>query len=296
MNKSKKKNNTKVNKIIYIVIASLNIIMSIVELLFFKIVNPYQINSMCDEIKVLSYISLLLITLLIVISIINGIKSIKAKRIGSILVLIVIIVLSIFSFSSFQGGMLNSWACVTIDKPIIYIYPTEDNTNISINLSESNLITHSYPKYEKEWDVIVSKEGNIYDPKTNRNYYGLYWEGIDNTKINTKEGFIIKGEDTISFLEEKLEILGLNEREANEFIVYWLPKLENNKYNFIRFRTIDEINDYMKINTNVKVDTLIRIYMDYKPLNKPYDIKEQALKKQTRKGFTIVEWGGRELK
>ena len=43
--------------------------------------------------------------------------------------------------------------------------------------------------------------------------------------------------------EEKLAILGLNEREAEEFIIYWLPKLESNKYNYIRFATEEEIRN-----------------------------------------------------
>ena len=42
-------------------------------------------------------------------------------------------------------------------------------------------------------------------------------------KKNIKEGFIVKGKDTITFLKEKLAQLGLNEREANEFIIYSLP-------------------------------------------------------------------------
>lgn len=282
-----KKNKIKrIIKITYIIITILNI-----SLLFY--LRDYTTCASNKEMNIIATISLIVF---IITSIIYGVILIKSKKTKYTIILLILLILSIFMYINFLKNEIFIWDCVTIDKPMIYIYPTEDDTNIKINLSENNLITHSYPKYEKEWDVIVSKNGNIYDSKTNRNYYGLYWEGIDNTKVNTKEGFIIKGEDTISFLEEKLEILGLNEREANEFIVYWLPKLENNKYNFIRFRTIDEINAYMKINTNVKVDTLIRIYMDYKPLNKPYDIKEQTLKKQTREGFTIVEWGGRELK
>ncbi len=36
-------------------------------------------------------------------------------------------------------------------------------------------------------------------------------------------------------MEEKLEVLGFYEREEEEFIIYWLPKLEANKYNYIRF-------------------------------------------------------------
>ena len=164
-----------------------------------------------------------------------------------------------------------------------------------IKLGNNNLITSSYPKYDKEWNVRVSKNGNIYDYKTQRNYYALYWEAMDNTKIDLTEGFIVKGKDTIKFLEEKLEYLGLNERETEEFIIYWLPKLENNKYNYIRFRTEEEINNYMPLYFSKNPDTLIRIVMDFKPLNKKISIKEQKLEKKQRNGFTIVEWGARNL-
>lgn len=33
----------------------------------------------------------------------------------------------------------------------------------------------------------------------------------------------------------------------------------------------------------------IRVYMDFKSIDKPYKIIEQKLPKNTRKGFTIVE-------
>ena len=42
------------------------------------------------------------------------------------------------------------------------------------------------------------------------------------------EGFCVKGEDTAAFLEDALSKLGLNRKEANEFIVYWLPLMEQN--------------------------------------------------------------------
>lgn len=184
----------------------------------------------------------------------------------------------------------------SIDKPIIYIYPTEDNTELTLKLSNKDIITTSYPKYNDGWNIVVNKDGNIYDKNTNRNYYGLYWEGIDNSKIDMSEGFVVKGKDTVSFLEEKLEYLGLNEREIEEFIIYWLPKLENNKYNYLRFRTNDEINELMDLEINHDVDTEIRVYMDFKKLNKMINVKEQTLTKVERSGFTIVEWGARELK
>ena len=180
-------------------------------------------------------------------------------------------------------------------KPMIYIYPTSD-LDLKIKLVNDDKLTHTYPKYNNDWNVHVTKDGNIYDYKTKRNYYALYWEGIDNTSINMNEGFVVKGEQTVTFLENKLSYLGLNDKEINEFIVYWLNKMEDNNYNFIRFRTMEEINEYMPLEFSQKPDTLIRVIMDFKPLNEKIDVKEQKLEKVERKGFTIVEWGGREIK
>ena len=121
---------------------------------------------------------------------------------------------------------------------------------------------------------------------------------IDNFKLTyiKEDGFVVKGKDSIKFLEEKLEILGLNERESEEFIVYWLPKLEANKYNYIRFETIEEIEEDMPLIINPVPDTMIRIVMNFKGLDKPINVKEQKLTTPIREGFTIVEWGGTEIK
>ena len=183
---------------------------------------------------------------------------------------------------------------VTVDKPIIYLYPTKDE-EISIKLLNENLITHSYPKYNNEWNVRASNNGDLVDLKTNRKLYALYYESKNNINFNTSDGFIVEGKDTIKFLEEKLEILGLNEKESEEFIIYWLPKLENNKYNYIRFATMNEINENMPLEINPKPETLIRVLMIFKKLNDKTEIKEQELNKVVRNGYTVIEWGGTEL-
>ena len=93
-------------------------------------------------------------------------------------------------------------------------------------------------------------------------------------------------------MEEKLAVLGLNYKESEEFIVYWLPKLEKSKYNYIRFQTMDEINRTMELDIDPKPDTLIRVMMEFKPLDKKISVKEQKLVKVERVGYTVVEWGG----
>lgn len=176
-------------------------------------------------------------------------------------------------------------------KPIIYLYP-EKVTDINISLGNANYLTTTYPKYNGSWNVVAFPDGRLIDKNTNREYYGLYWEGNNHSSKIEKDGFVIKGENTISFLEDKLMILGLTDREADEFIIYWLPKLEHNKYNYIRFEKVEEINNYMPLNINPKPDNIIRILMDYKPLDKKIEVKEQTLTTPNRSGFVVVEWGG----
>ena len=179
-------------------------------------------------------------------------------------------------------------------KPIIYIYP-EENMDVNVKVSNPELFTVTYPKYDDEWKVKALTDGTLID-KNGKKYYALYWEGYNKTVNKIKEdGFVVKGEDTAVFLEEKLEILGLNYKERNEFIMYWLPKLEDNKYNYIRFQTIDEINSDMELKINPEPDTLIRVRMEYKPLKNKIKVKEQELEKVGRNGYVVVEWGGTEI-
>ena len=173
-------------------------------------------------------------------------------------------------------------------------YPKED-TNIKVSLKNKNLLTTTYPKYNDGWEVLAKPNGTLID-KNNKEYYGLYWEGINHKTEMKDEGFVVKGEDTIEFLEEKLSILGLNQKEANEFIIYWLPKLEKNPYNYIYFEKQDEIDNYMPLIIEPKPDKIIRILMDYKPLKEKITVEEEVLEKQEREGFTVIEWGGSIIK
>ena len=107
---------------------------------------------------------------------------------------------------------------------------------------------------------------------------------------------MVKGEDSAAFLEEKLALLGLSDREAEEMIVYWLPILESAPYNLIRFETFEEIERAMPLDVTPRPDTVIRVMMDYAPLTEPVDVPEQILPlTPERKGFTVVEWGGSQV-
>ena len=101
---------------------------------------------------------------------------------------------------------------------------------------------------------------------------------------------------TAAFLEDALRQLGLTDKEANEFIIYWLPILEANEYNYIRFATAEEIEANMSLNITPAPDSLIRVVMVFKGLKEPIEVNEQVLTTPERVGFTVVEWGGTEIK
>ena len=179
-------------------------------------------------------------------------------------------------------------------KPLIYLYPTVD-TKVNVKLGRSEALTSTYPKYKDSWNVLAKPDGELIDDK-GRSFYGLYWEGYNTIDVTFEDGFVVRKDDLIPFLEEKLNTLGLNEREANEFIIYWLPKLEENEYNLIRFESITNINKDMPLIVNPNPDTVIRVLMEYKKADKNTKVKKQELTTPTRKGFTVVEWGGTLIK
>jgi hypothetical protein len=181
-------------------------------------------------------------------------------------------------------------------KPIIYLYPEKD-TNVKVELPYADKIIYSYPDYNNSWNVIAKPNGDLLDVDTNKKLYALYYENINTYDFNVEdEGFVIKGNEIVEFLEEKLSILGLNDREKEEFIIYWLPRLYNKNYLYIRFGTQHEIAENMPLNITPEPDTLIRVWMTIKELNNPITVKEQRLRPVTeRKGFTAVEWGVVEM-
>ncbi len=178
-------------------------------------------------------------------------------------------------------------------KPVIYLYPQE-KTDVTVLLTLNGKLTCTYPNYDNGWQVTALPDGTLIDSK-GQIYNYLYWEGETYTQYDFSKGFCVKGEDTAAFLEEALAKLGLNRREANEFIVYWLPLMEQNPYNVISFQA-DRYTDVAQLHVTPAPDTVIRVFMAWKSVNDPISIPQQELTAPQRKGFTVVEWGGTEIK
>lgn len=179
-------------------------------------------------------------------------------------------------------------------KPVIYLYPTKEQI-VNVKLDLKGKFTCTYPEYKNGWTVKAKPDGTLTNLSDDREYSYLFWEGTSSNNFDMSKGFVVKGEDTEKFLQEKLAYIGLTPREYNEFIVYWLPIMQKNKYNLITFAG-KEYDDSAKLEISPKPDSILRVMMVFKPLNKNIDIEPQELKPFVRKGFTVVEWGGTEVK
>lgn len=179
-----------------------------------------------------------------------------------------------------------------VAKPVIYLYP-EEKTEVSVNLTLDGRLTCTYPAYNEGWTVTAAPDGTLTDAK-GQTYSYLYWEGESYAQYDLSRGFCVKGEDTAAFLEDSLARLGLTRREANEFIVYWLPLMEMNAYNIISFQT-DIYTDAAKLEVSPAPDTLIRVFMAWQAADSYVELPEQELTAPERTGFTVVEWGGAKM-
>jgi hypothetical protein len=181
-------------------------------------------------------------------------------------------------------------------KPVIYLYPTQIQKTL-VKLMFNGQLMFTYPQYDQTisgWNVTTNPDGTIIgsDDKT---YSYIFWDGVMNfNDFRFDKGFIVPGDKTSEFLQGILPKIGLIPKEYNEFIVYWTPKLKNNKYNLIYFAG-KEYTDNAKLEVTPTPDSLLRVYMVYKPLDNPIQIEPQVFPKFERKGFTVIEWGGREL-
>ena len=180
-------------------------------------------------------------------------------------------------------------------KPVIYLYPTEDNAPISVSLDYNGDITDLIPEFNAEntWNVTANKDGKITFEGQEFDY--LFWEGVPKYEYDFFTGYCIKGSETEDFLNKKLAELGLNEAEIKEFLKFWLPDMENNPYNIISFQDKTYWKG-AKLSVTPEPDTMIRVFMAWYPSETFVKINPQMLYTPERQGFTVVEWGGNRVK
>ncbi len=181
----------------------------------------------------------------------------------------------------------------SVSKPIIYLYP-ETVTEVSVQLDFDGDLTTTYPAYNGGWEVTAYPGGTLLNHADGKEYSYLFWEGDSDTQYDLSEGWCVPGDETAAFLQDTLSQIGLTPKEYNEFIVYWLPMMEENPYNLITFQG-DAYTDSAPLTISPEPESLLRVFMAWMPLESPVEIDPPEIESFKRNGFTVVEWGGAEI-
>ena len=138
-------------------------------------------------------------------------------------------------------------------------------------------------------------DGTLINAADGKEYSYLFWEGTSNIDYDLTHGYVVKGADTAAFLQSTLSRIGLLPREYNEFIVYWLPYMEQNPFNLITFQT-EAYTANAQLTIVPKPDSVLRVFMAFRALDAWMDVEAPVLPQFERTGFTVVEWGGCEVR
>jgi len=184
-------------------------------------------------------------------------------------------------------------------KPVVYFYP-EKEMDVSVNLQVKGDLTFTYPSIDEGWDFSISPDGTIH--KGNNSYPYLFWEGessdltFDKPKSsNTIRGSIVKDSEIISFLENQLALLGLNDKESADFISFWGPELTKNESSFVQFIVDEQVSDLIgELTVSPTPKSFRRVYILFCNSNNITDeiISPTPIEPFVRSGFTVLEWGG----
>lgn len=177
-------------------------------------------------------------------------------------------------------------------KPVIYLYPTK-STNVDVKLNFVGEITKSIPEYINGWSVLAEPNGTLTNQADGQTYPYLYWDGVGPTYPQPTTGVVLAAANVEAYLMQSLSTLGLTQKEAVDFKEFWLPILKRSPYARISFMDQAVWKKAAPLAVSPEPDHVLRIFMDWQPLNQPVAITPQVLAaSQPRHGFSVVEWGG----
>jgi uncharacterized protein YdhG (YjbR/CyaY superfamily) len=180
-------------------------------------------------------------------------------------------------------------------KPMMYFYPKK-KTKIQATITYTGeFLSEETKKQGKKISatVLVEPDGKLYNIWEANSYSFNKWLQQPERKINWNISnlFVIKWEDTKKFFEKILPEIWLNNTETKDFIEFFEPLMKNNKYNLIHFAK-KQYTDNALLEIKPKPDSILRVFMVYKPLKEKINIQKQKISPFVRTWFVVVEWGG----
>ena len=207
------------------------------------------------------------------------------------------------------GEVLN----ITVKKPNIYLYPPEaTEVTVRLELAEGCALTYSDPPYGDGWNVTVEPDGwmdngigyvvvpageagggeVIFDAPR---YGYLFYEADAPDVWQRGHGWLVTSDVMSDFFAHTLREYGFRDREADDFLEYWTPRLTESLFYAVYPQT-EEIDAVVGLRVEPEPDSVLRLFFLIEPLDAAmatadWYLPEPVIPKFEREGFTVVEWG-----
>ena len=212
------------------------------------------------------------------------------KKFGLSLLFIICLIIAL-PFQSCEPEVIDVTecdTCIVAYKPNIYIYP-QNNIQLTVNLGfplGGEIIT-SIPEYGTGWNVFVDTTGLI-----DNKYSFLFYESIQPDIWQNNYGWITKKSELESFFRKNMADYGFRGKEIDDFIDYWIPRLQNYSFYSIYPQTAKLIEFVIKLDFSKEPDNLLRLFYVIKGHNQLQDkLIEPTIDNFKREGYYTTEWG-----
>jgi len=176
---------------------------------------------------------------------------------------------------------------ILIKKPNIYLYPQKQiDICLSIEFPKGGKVVKSIPVYSKGWCVSVNESGKI-----DGEYDYLFYESEQTNMFQLEKGWCIDQYELTSFFEKNMKDYNFSKSEINDFIEYWIPKMDKTPYYVIYPQTKEIINKSNQLKFSIEPDNIFRLFYFIEESEKYRKIDKPTITPIERKGFHVVEWG-----
>ncbi len=175
-----------------------------------------------------------------------------------------------------------------VDKPNIYLYPTElIDISVTLGFPQGGFVTTSIPAYGGSWEVTVTPDGII-----DGAYGYLFYEAQTPDLSQYRNGWTVATAGLEQFFRGNLAAYGFAGREVEDFIDWWIPRLTDGPCYDVYPQTAVEIAPFITLNIVPAPDSVQRLLYTVRATGDcAAHLDEPIIEPFIRDGFTVLEWG-----
>lgn len=177
--------------------------------------------------------------------------------------------------------------------PNIYLYPERPmEVFVSLHFEDGAYLIANAPAFESppSWRVEISTDGTIQGV----DHHFLFYEAYVGLPSFLKRGWVVPPHGFLDWATSTLSHLGWNEREIEDFLKAWWPRLDENRTFLVYLIPPDWVASRVDLSITPQPDEIVRHWfyierVDHKREHR--DMQPPYISKPQRRGFSVLEWG-----